>query len=496
MTYRAQARRSIYWVTVARVVSKMITSFEGLLLARLLWRSTLGLVAIADLAVSALLLFQELGFNSALIYRRDRTEEAADTAFIAVLGSSAALYLIAVAAAAPMARFLSTDAATASRVVPVLRALALTIPISALGQVQLALMAKALDFKRKVIPEVVSAAVGTAIVVPLAFTGRGVWAIVYGRVAECITLSVLAWVLSPWRPRLRLNLTLAGEMFDYAKHVIGSQVLIFFITHIDDAFVSRFLGSYPLAGYGLAYKLSNMPATEVTRLFGQVMFPAFSKMQDNVAELRAVFLRTTRYIAYVSIPVSVCIAVFCDDFLDFAYGDKFIDIVWPLRALVVYGLIRSIAANMGGIFKAGGKPNWLFGIAAVRLGVMAVLLYPATVGYGILGVSVLSALVAVVDFAASAWLVNRIIGARLQDYVEMLLPALLIAGAAGIVSDAIYPRLASMKGYFSLPLAGACMLGLYGVVLWLIDGDARRMVDGMLNDVVQRGRLILRPRES
>lgn len=496
MTYRAQARKSIYWVVVARVATKTVGFVEALIVARLLARSLLGLVATANLVLSAMILFQELGFSSALIYRRDRTEEAADTTFVTELTSSLILYLIAAVGAAPIAWLLTGDAAMVAQVAPILRLLALTLPISALSQVHLVLMAKELDFKSRVLPEIISGVIGTATVITLLLLRRGVWAVVYGRLAECIALTVLVWMVSPWRPRLRFNLQLAREMFAYAKHVVGSQILIFFITHVDDAFVVRLLGPYPYAGYNMAYDLSNRPANEITRLFGQVMFPAFSKVQDDVAELRRIFLRTTRYIAYISIPMSVCIAVFCDRFLDFAYGAKFADIVWPLRALVVYGMLRSIAANMGGILKAGGKPHWLARIAAIRLVAMVGLLYPATVQYGILGVAVLSAAVSLVDFVASTWMVNRIIHARATDYVSMLLPPFVIAVGAAGVARAIFPYLSFMKGYYSLPLAGAIMMGVYGVVLWVADPDARHMVRSTCNDVWQRGRLILRPREG
>jgi len=494
MTYRQQARKSLYWVAMAQVASKALGFLRSLLLYNWLARSLLGLVGMADLVLNALLLFQELGFSSALIYRKDRTDEAAGVTFWIVMGTSLVLYLIVVLGAYPLVALITSDPGTIGTVVGILRVLALTIPLSGLSLVQLVLMTKELDFRRRVIPEVLSAAVNLTVVILLASRGRGVWSIVYGRLAECITLGILVWSISRWRPRLRFNRAVAWEMFNYARHIVGSQVLIFFITNIDNAFISRFLGTYALGGYDAAYTLANRPATEITRLFGQVMFPAFSKVRDDVVELRAFFLRTTRYIAYISIPLSVCIAVFADKFLTFAYGSKFLDIIWPLRILTIYGLLRSVAANMGGILKAGGKPNWLFNIAAARLAVMAALLYPATVRYGILGVSVLSAAVSIVDFAVSTWLVNRIVQARMLDYVSMLLPPFLIAVAAGAAANALYPHLAFLKGFIALPLGGGIMLGLYGVVLWLVAPEARQLVEGLYNDIKQRGRLMLRPR--
>jgi O-antigen/teichoic acid export membrane protein len=495
-TYRRQAREGVYWVMAARIASRGLGFVRMLIVYRIIMRSVVGVVNTADLVLNAIFLFQELGFSAALIYREDRIDEAADTTFWTVLASSCVLFLAAFFGAAPLLRLVSADPAGLATTVAVLRTLSLTLLISAFGQVPIFLMLKSLSFKRKVIPEVLSAAINMAVVIPLAVMGRGVWAIVYGRLAECASLSIMLMIVSGWRPRFRYSFQLAREMFDYARHIIGSQILIFFITNVDNYFISRFLGAYSLSGYNLAFNLSNTPATEVTRLFGQVMFPAFSKVKGDVAEMRAFFLRTTRYIGYISIPLAVCIFYFCDDFLRFSYADKFSDIVWPLRALVIYGVIRSIAANMGGIMKASGKPHWLFWIAAVRLTVMVGLLYPAVHNWGILGVAGLSAIVAVVDFIASAWLVNRIIHARVMDYVAMLVPPLLIAIAAGAVAKAAFPLLHGLKGFFSLPLIGAFMVGLYGLALLAVEKDARQMVLGVINDLVQRGRLALHLKAS
>jgi len=410
MTVRSKAKRGMFWVGGARIAVKAMSFVEFLILAKLLIPEHFGLVATADLAINALLLFQELGFGAALIYRQDDIEDAADTAFWTVLGTSAALYVVAFLAAPFVASIFSKTPASAAEVTSILRVLAVTLVISALGKVHYTLLAKELDFRRKVIPEFLGQLGGAITSLTLAFLGFGAWSIVYGRVLESSAMTILVWAFFRWRPRLRFHRNLAGEMFTYAKHILGSQVMVFFITNIDDAFVARLAGPAALGLYGLAYKLSNMPATRgQPSPLPQVMFPTFSTIREDMAAFKRAFLTSTRYVSLVAIPISLCIVFFASDFVLGIYGQKWAGAVLPLQLLVVYGLARSIAVNMGNAIKAGGKPQWITAIATWRLTTMAVFLYPATSRYGIVGVGGLSAIVAIVDFGISVWMVGHIV---------------------------------------------------------------------------------------
>ena len=387
MNLRKRTAAGVFWVAVGRILSRGFSFLTTLILARMLAPNDFGLVWIADLAIQGFQLFQELGLGAALVYRKDQVEEAADSVFWGVLVTSVVLYAIALGAARPVAVLFSNDAVTVSRVVPILRVLALTLVISGFGRVPHAFLARQLSFKRKVLPQILGGIFGAGVSITMAILGFGVWAIVGGRLCQSLVSTIAVWPLARWRPRFRFDRSLAGDLIDYAKHIAGSQILVFLITNIDDAVVSRFIGPAALGHYGLAYKLSNMPATEVSRLLTQVMFPAFSLVSGDRERLKAAFLKTTRFVSLLSIPLSFLIIAFADDFIFAAYGRPWAAAIAPLRWLGVYGLVRSVAVNMGSVFKATGKPKWLFYIAVWRLCTMAALLYPVTIRWGIVGVS-------------------------------------------------------------------------------------------------------------
>ncbi|MCD6520883.1 MAG: lipopolysaccharide biosynthesis protein, partial [Anaerolineae bacterium] len=435
--------------------------------------------AYASLAIGVLELFKEMGFSSALIYRREDVEEAANTTFVAVLISSVLLYGLAWVASPWIAQFFRNEG-----LVQVLRVLSLTLVISAISQVPLTLMAKGMGFKNKVIPEMIAGFVGSAVSVVLALLGYGVWSIVYGRLLISLMTAMLVWFFCPWRPSLRFSGRVAKELWNYGKHILSSQIMVFFITNIDDAFVGRFLGDAALGTYSLAYELSNLPATHLSRIVGQVMFPAFSKVQSDPRRLRNVFFRSMKYVSLAAFPIAIITMVFAKDFIIVAYGKKWFQAVVPLQLLTIYGLARAIAVNMGNVFKAGGKPRWLFFIASWRLAMMVLFLYPAIKFWGIVGVAGLSAVVAIVDFFLSMFLTNRVIHARWRDYARILLPMLVAAVGTALLGHQFYLLVEkTIHPFISLPLMGGVALVLYFALMYAYDADIRQVTADILTGV-------------
>lgn len=470
---KRQVASGLFWVALAQVVSRGLAFVTLLILAKLVAPSMFGLVGMAMVALNALALFQDIGFESALIYRRKALDEASHTAFVTVILSSLLLTVLAVAAAPLVGRFFREEA-----VVPVMRVLALTILISSVGRVPLVLLSRELDFRRRIFPELAASIIASVAAIVLALRGFGVWSLVWREMLRVTLASVLVWFVSSYRPRWQFNLPAARELFGYGKHIVSSQTLIFLITNVDNAIIGRYVGDAALGFYQFAYNTSNQPATQITGVLTQVMFPVFSKMADgDPAQARIMraryYLTTVRYVTWITTPIAVATILFAPAFIRGLYGEVWAPTIVPLQLLAVYGFIRSIAANMGSVFRALGKPQWLTSIAVWRLVTMLALLIPISVRWGINGVSWLSAIVAVVDFGISAWLVGKLVDAPWHAYVRMLVPTWAAALAAGFLALWVYPALPFAKAAFNLLLAGVLLVVVYLVLAWLLDPRLR-----------------------
>ncbi len=478
MSFRSQVANSAMWLGLSTVVIKILSFITiTLVLARVLQPADFGVVGIAWLAMNALDYFREMGIASALTYRQDDDDSiASDVAFITLLISSVAFYLV-IYAAAPAVQYFFRDA---QGVTPVLRVLALTTLINGISQTPYTLLAKELNFRNKAIPEIIGGIGNSIVAIGMALSGFGVWSLVGGYLTDAVLRSSLVWFFTRWRPRWRFDGRVWREMIGYGKHIVGSRLLIFGITNIDDAFIGRFLGAAPFGFYTLAYRLSNVPATHVTGLINNLMFPAFSKIQNDREHVRRVYFQTIHAVALITIPLSIGTLVLGPTFVHEYYLGKWDGAIVAMQWLVIYGLMRSIAANMGNIYRALGKPQWLTYLAMWRFFTMLILLYPAIRWAGIVGVSMLSAVVAVVDFLIAAWIGDKLLHGGYADYFRHLLPTLLSALISAGLAYWVMPYLPAPHRLLPVLIASLFMVLVYGGFSWWRDAIFRRLITGTL----------------
>ena len=352
MTLRRRVSTGLFWEGGAALIGQGLSFVVSLLLPRLLAPEYFGLISIATLAISSLVFFQELGFSAALVYRQDNVEAAANTAHWTIIASSLVLYIIGFILAPLVARFFRSPEVT-----PILRVLALTIVISSLSRVSYTLLFKDMAFKKKVLPELLASLAGSVTSLLLALAGWKVWALVSGELVNASFATILVYLFYPWRPKVQFVRLLFREMFGYGKHIAASQILIFGITNVDDMFVGRMLGQAALGQYGLAYKISNLPATNITRLVTRVTFPAFTLLQGDIARIRGAFFRVVRYVSLLSIPVAVVTVIFAHDFVYFVLNPSWAPAILPMQILAIYGLIRRYLPTWARFFRPAASRN-------------------------------------------------------------------------------------------------------------------------------------------
>src|SRR5436305_1646171 len=179
------------------LLTQVVSLASLLVLAHCAPPSTFGEYAAASVLLGLSGLFTEAGMHAAVIQRQDRLEEAASTAFIANLIGGSALGALGVAAAPIIAVFFH------SRTIGIAAAsLAGTIPLNAASIVPGAIIRRRVSARLAFVQPVSVIAYGAA-AVPLLIAGMGVWGLVLATYASTAVRTVVIWVFSGWRPRLR-----------------------------------------------------------------------------------------------------------------------------------------------------------------------------------------------------------------------------------------------------------------------------------------------------
>jgi O-antigen/teichoic acid export membrane protein len=381
-TLSQRVARGGFWVFFLRIINRGFSFVRLIILARILSPDDFGLMGIALLTMSTLETFSQTGFQQALIQKKEDIKSYLDSAWTVLILRGFILFIILYFIAPYAAIFFDAPEAK-----PIIRVIGFAILFQAFTNIGVTYFKKEMEFNKEFIYEFSGTLADFIVAVTAVLILKNVWALVLGLLAGNIIRCLVSYLIHPYRPHLSSDLGKAKELFGFGKWILGSSILIFLITQGDDIFVGKLLGTTALGFYQLAYRISNMPATEITHVISQVTFPAYSKLQDNIPKLREAYLKVLQLTAFLSFPIAGLIFVLAPDFTKIFLGEKWIPMVPAMQVLCIFGLLRAFNATTGPIFQAVGKPLILTKISLIQLIFLATIIYPLTIKGKLIGVS-------------------------------------------------------------------------------------------------------------
>jgi lipopolysaccharide exporter len=466
---------SVVWAFAGTVASRLLWLGALAVLARILAPRDFGLLAFALVYITYVETVADLGTGSALIFWPDRREEAAQVTFVSNALAGLGWCALTLLAAPWIAGFFHSPEG-----VPILRALALSFPLKFLGTTHDAICQKEMRFRLRLVPEVAMAAGKAGVAVGLALAGFGVWSLVWGQIAGLAAWTVALWLVVPWRPAWRWpSAGMARPMLAYGRGIVAVNVLAAVTHHADLVIVGRMLGARILGLYQMAYKIPEMTVIVSIWVVSKVLFPAFSRAHATDAtgeEVGALYVGALRWIALLTVPVSLGLALVAEPLVLTVFGERWRDSVPILQALALYTGLRGLGAHAGDVLKATGRPGLLAAIAVAKAVLMVPLLLLAARS-GPVAVALTMAAVTAVTLLFNVVAVCRLGRVRPRALLDALRPSLL-AGMGMAAAVLGWQRWMPGEGPLSLGAAVAVgavvyLAGLLAMNPGLI-GEARR----------------------
>lgn len=460
-----QVHVGIKWIGASLAITQFVRFVTTAILARLLTPEIFGLVAMAHVAISLIGVIREVGIGNAYIQRRDRGPEdavaAANTTFFMSLGINGTLFLLAWLAAPLVILFFEND-----QLLNVLRAMFVVFLIDAFDTTPTMIIQKRLEFDKNALGEIAASAVNASVAITMAFFGFGVWSLVAGQLVSRSARAGLVFKLSGFRPAAQFDRGIARELFDYGRYLWAFAVLSAVGGSLDRMILGRGLGAASLGVYEMAHNLSNLPATQISRLVNRITFPSFSLRQEDLPSLRAALHKTIRHVSILSVPVACGIYAVSSDLILTVYGEKWRDAIPIIEVLAFYGLSLSLSSITGPTLKAIGKPHVLFYSSVAHHALLAVLLL-ALAPHGAVAI----AYAVLIPMLMSAALAYGLIVHYIDYPVRDLLEPLLRTGTPGVVmvfavvrADAWIDARYDLAVPLSLLASVAIGVGVYGLV--------------------------------
>ncbi|ESU23551.1 hypothetical protein FSS13T_22790 [Flavobacterium saliperosum S13] len=359
-------------------------------------------------------LFIDMGFGAALVQKKEAGNDYFSTVFWFNMIVGALLYLLFFLFAPLISTFYNEP-----ELVLIIRVLCLTFIITSFTAVQSNLLVKDLNFKRKVVFNWIATLFGYGVAFYLTYFGYGVWAIVWMTLSTAFVNSILYWFGASWKPDFIFHWSKIKELSSFGFNVLGDTTINYWSRNYDNFIIGKVLGSSDLGIYARAYSLMMLPLRNITSVFSKVLFPAFSKIQNDIPLIRMQYLRIIQYIALITFPMMIGMSVVSREFVLLFFGEKWSEMIPILSMLSVLGAFQSLISLNGLLYKSLGKANLAFKVS-IWVNLILIITFTVGVQYGIFGLTlgylIVGSLIAIPVYSIAI----SLIGLSLLDVVKKL----------------------------------------------------------------------------
>jgi len=263
----------------------------------------------------------------------------------------------------------------------------------------------------------------TAII--LALNGFGVWSLVIGYVLKIFIEISIQWYYSGWRPKFEFDRVIARDMFHFGKFILATSIVGFLHGNLDNIIIGKFLGITMLGYYAIARNTSMLLSRYILGKTRFIMYPAYSKIQQDKASIRRILLKTLKYMSMVAFPFSLGLLIFAPDVLRIVFGEKWLPATDILRILALVGVFRSFVLAVRPVFLARGRAKEDFQVEIAQVGIFFILLVPFAIKFKLVGIGLAVLISNIISFCVALVRAKRIIQISFLAIFEAIKPALL-----------------------------------------------------------------------
>ena len=401
------------------------------ILARTLTPAEFGIAAGATMLVSIASQLCQFGMGPALIQAARLTDAALAASraliFAMALGCFAALQILAPYAGEWFRSAEVTDA---------VRVLAFLCLINAVGLIPHSALIRDLRARDVSLVDVVCGLIGNGLgAVPLALVGWGFWALVWGAVVQTAAKAAAVEVLAriPWT----FSFNWAEAQRFWTKGLGFSLTLLLHRVALesDRLIVGRFLNTTALGLYSRANGLMALPSTLFGAVVDRVVFPAFSKVQDDRIRIRRGYGQALSLTALLGGTLSIFLVFQGANVIRFVLGPAWEAAIVPFNILCAAIYFRLSDRVSGTLLRGAGKPYLMASLQTVSALVTiggCLLAHP----YGMSGIAAAVVVGAVISYVLMTTAAVLVAHLNLKDFALSQRHGL---AASSLIAAVLYP---------------------------------------------------------
>lgn len=424
------------WSFVQRFGTMAISFVSNIVLARLLTPDDYGTIGMLMIFIAVANTFVDGGFGSALIQKKEPTQEDYSTIFWWNMFLSIVLYGLLYLGAPAVARFYNLPL-----LCDVLRVQGIVLIINALSIIQQNQLRKQLKFKRLATVTVISAILSAGTAIILAYIGWGVWALVAQQLMLSGFTAIQLWVLNKWYPLLIFSKESFKQLFGFGGFILASNLINTFCNNLQGLIIGKFFPPATLGYYTQAHKLENVASQSVTSVVEQVSYPVFVQFQSDNNALKRVYFKLLESVVYVTNPLILILILVAEPLIQSLYGDQWLPCVPYFKILCIVGLSVCAQHLTYYVIASKGHSKILFRWNIYKRIVSLTLILGGMALWGIYGLLYGFAISAWLSVFANVYLVYKSIDYKMSHQLRDILPVYIISVLTYFIVNLISTKL-------------------------------------------------------
>lgn len=422
----------VKWSVIGRFSTQGISFIIGLLLARVLSPSDYGVVGMVGIFFAIAQTFIDSGFGSALIRKKDCSEADYNTAFYVnvIVGLLSCIILSILAPF--IALFFNT---------PVLEDIVIVMSInmfiSSFTIVQWAKLNSAIDFKSQAKINLITTIISGCIGLILAYTGFGVWSLVFQNLSATILRTILLFVTTKWIPKRQFSEQSFSYLFNFGSKILTASLLHTIYSNMITMVIGKFYTAKDLGYYSRGESLAAFPSTNLTGILQSVTYPILSKIQDDDQRLIQVY---RKYIAMTSMVIffGMCLlAALAKPLIVTLLTDKWLDSVIYLQVFCFALMFDHICQLNLNILYVKGRSDLVLRLEIIKK-TISISMIVAAIPFGVLAICMARAIYTQVAVVINTYYTGKLFGLgylkQLKDFTCYLMFSLISIIPACILS--------------------------------------------------------------
>ncbi|MCB1706062.1 MAG: lipopolysaccharide biosynthesis protein [Halioglobus sp.] len=466
MDIRSKVMSALRWSAAARFLGQAVSWGITIMVIRLLSPGDYGLMAMAMVLVSFLVLLNTVGLDAVLVQDKELDEQMTRQIFGVVIVVNTLFFALLFFGAGTVAAFYGDPAL--ELIVQVLSLQFLLLIFETLPQSRLE---REIEFAQRSIVDFATLVIGSVVTLVMALAGFGVWALIWGMLATNATRVIGLNLIA--RNLVRPSFSLRGmrRHFAFGGFVTTDRGLWFLFSESDKFIGGKLLGNHLLGYYAVASQLASLPIHKISGLLNSVAFPAFSHAHahTDAATVQGYLLKATRVLGIAAFPVFFGMSCTAQPLIASLLGEKWLPAAPLLQLLGVVMPFRLLSNIFPPLLWGVGSPATSASNFLVAALLMPVAFYIGA-DWGVLGLAYAWLCAYPVVFLVTAIRTCRKVGLGIASYLlQMLRPVvagLTMYATVYFLQGFVYGTVGDWVYLLQLVCIGAVA---YAVAMLLID---------------------------